>query len=114
MEDFSINFRMLQFQTEDCSCSQKINEDRQRHYWTKKAESKSEMLSEEKLDEVDLNILLKNVYRLNPHTVDELEENTQREVYCIAQQELQHMNVNCMWICQECVQNNGEHLQHLL
>jgi hypothetical protein len=67
-----------------------------------------------KLDDIGLNIVLKNVYRLNAHTVDELEENTRREVYSISQQELQHKIVNFLWRCQECVQNNGEHFQHLL
>jgi hypothetical protein len=93
---------------------QSKNKCRQGHYWTKKTKSKQQMLGEEKLDEIGMKILLKNVYRLNPHTVDELEENTQREVCCISQQGLQHMNANFMWRCQEYVKNNREHFQHLL
>jgi hypothetical protein len=70
------------------------------------------LLTEEELDEIGLILLLKNAYGLNPHTGEELKENIQREVY--SQQELQHMNVNFLWRCQECVQNNRDHFQLLL
>jgi hypothetical protein len=36
--------------------------------------------------------LRKKVYRANPHTIEEMKENIQRETVSISQEELQHAN----------------------
>jgi hypothetical protein len=50
-----------------------------------------------------------NVYRSNPHTIEEMKENIQREVPSLSQEEFKCMNVNFLQRCQESMEKNRHH-----
>lgn len=58
---------------------------------------------------------LKNrVYRNNPHSVDELKNSIRTEILKITEEELKRVNANFIKRCQECINADGHHFQHLL
>jgi DNA-binding winged helix-turn-helix (wHTH) protein len=47
-----------------------------------------------------------NVYRSNPHTIEETKENIQKEVLSLSQQEFKCMNVDFLQRFQESMEKN--------
>ena len=57
---------------------------------------------------------LKNkVYATNHHTLEELKASIRREIDCISEIELIHVNAHFLKICQKCVDERG-HFQHFM
>jgi hypothetical protein len=54
------------------------------------------------------------VYKRNPHTLHELEENIRDEISRISPAELQCVNQSVFLRCNACSQAQGEHFQHFL
>ena len=58
---------------------------------------------------------LKNkVYATNPHTLEKLKASIRREIDCISEIELTHVNAHFLTRCQKCVDEGGQHFQHLM
>ena len=58
---------------------------------------------------------LKNkVYATNPHTLEELKESIRREIDYILETELIRVNVHFIKRCQKCVDEGGQHFQHVM
>ena len=57
--------------------------------------------------------MVNKVYKINPHTLNELKENIQTTIRSITVEELVRVN-NFLKRCETCIQENGQHIQHLL
>ena len=50
----------------------------------------------------------------NPHTLEELKANIRREIDYISEIELIHVKARFLKRCQKCVDEGGQHFQHLM
>lgn len=53
-------------------------------------------------------------YRNNPHTLEELKESIREGIAEISGEELRRVDANMLVRCQSCLNNGGNHFQHLL
>ena len=52
--------------------------------------------------------------RKPPHTLEELKASIRREKDCILEIELMYVNAHLLKRCQKCVDEGGQHFQHLM
>ena len=51
---------------------------------------------------------------MNPHTLEELKEGIRSEIDCVSEIELIRVNAYFLKRCQKCVDEGGQHFQHLM
>ena len=51
---------------------------------------------------------------MNPHILQELRASIRREICCISEDELIHVNAHFVKRYQKCVDEGGQHFQHLM
>ena len=54
------------------------------------------------------------MYATNPHTLKELKASIRREIDSILEDELMRVNAHFLKRCQKCVDEGGQHFQHLM